>query len=288
MPECTPPWEENNGTCYFWSQDKLFWGAAEERCRELGGHLATVTTEKEHNYLRLKVGEIKTIQKPNVFFRDLFPVASGSERQTKLMKATGHGLTAAPGTSPDGAWETVNSNLTTQDLLMGTARTVHFSMAKIQQSRVGKMLLATSKKENLCAADQSAQVRTLLEDPFKSWLVVFQERQSSTRLLPLPVSFLFWYFWALLCWCISCTGTKKELPRSLLKMSTRTQCTVWTTLRMESILTMATRRSKMRTSIMEHSWKFISCVFISYLTIVLPCLPSNINDLCTKVYKKSV
>ena len=61
MPECTSPWEENNGTCYFWSQDKLFWGAAEERCRELGGHLASVTTEKEHNYLRLKVGEIKTI-----------------------------------------------------------------------------------------------------------------------------------------------------------------------------------------------------------------------------------
>ena len=65
MPECTSPWEENNGTCYFWSQDKLFWGAAEEKCRELGGHLASVATE--HNYLRLKVGKIKTKKKLYVF-----------------------------------------------------------------------------------------------------------------------------------------------------------------------------------------------------------------------------
>ena len=134
-----------------------------------------------------------------------------------------------------------------------------------EYNRAGKMLLATSKKENLFAADQFAQVKSLLEDPFKSWPVVFQERQPSTRLLPLPVSFLFWYFCALLCWCISCTGTNKEPLRSLLKRSTRTQCTVWTTLQMESMLTTATRRSRMKTSIMEHSQWFGS----SYLVFLL-------------------
>ena len=188
------------------------------------------------------------------------------------MRVTGLGPIAARGTSPDGAWETVNSNLTTRDLLMGTARTVDFSTARTQQSSVGRMYLATSRKENLFAADQFAQVRSLLEDLFKSWLVVFQERQSSTRLLPLPVLFLFWYFCALLCWCISCTGAKKEPLRSLLKRWTRTQFTVWTTPSMESTSTTETRRSRMRTSIMEHEWKFLSCVFISYQTIVLPCL----------------
>ena len=38
---CTDPWEEKDGQCYLWSKEKLFWGAAEEKCRSLGGHLAS-------------------------------------------------------------------------------------------------------------------------------------------------------------------------------------------------------------------------------------------------------
>ena len=52
---CTSGWEEKDGQCYFWSQEKLFWGEAEERCRSLGGHLASVTTQGEYDYLLLHV-----------------------------------------------------------------------------------------------------------------------------------------------------------------------------------------------------------------------------------------
>ena len=54
-PECTDPWEEKDGQCYLWSQEKLFWGAAEEKCRSLGGHLASVTTQDVQDYLLVNV-----------------------------------------------------------------------------------------------------------------------------------------------------------------------------------------------------------------------------------------
>ena len=54
---CTNPWEEKDGQCYFWSQEKLFWGAAEEKCRSLGGHLASVTTQDVQDYLLVNVRE---------------------------------------------------------------------------------------------------------------------------------------------------------------------------------------------------------------------------------------
>lgn len=50
---CDPGWEEFKGQCYFWSQEKLFWGAAEMKCRKLGGHLASVTSQDAHNFLHL-------------------------------------------------------------------------------------------------------------------------------------------------------------------------------------------------------------------------------------------
>ena len=56
--KCDPGWQAFNGSCYFWSQEKLFWGAAEEKCRELGGHLASVTSEDVHNFLHLNVRQI--------------------------------------------------------------------------------------------------------------------------------------------------------------------------------------------------------------------------------------
>ena len=55
IPECASGWEEMNGDCYFWSQEKLFWGAAEEKCRSYGGHLASVTSQDVHDYLQQNV-----------------------------------------------------------------------------------------------------------------------------------------------------------------------------------------------------------------------------------------
>jgi len=53
---CSPGWkgywEEMNGQCYYWSQEKLFWGSAEEKCRSLGGHLASVTSQDIHDYIQ--------------------------------------------------------------------------------------------------------------------------------------------------------------------------------------------------------------------------------------------
>jgi len=50
-PNCAPGWEEFDGKCYFWSQEKLFWGAAELKCRAMGGHLASVTSSDTHDFL---------------------------------------------------------------------------------------------------------------------------------------------------------------------------------------------------------------------------------------------
>ena len=58
---CTSGWEEKDGQCYFWSQEKQYWGEAEERCRSLGGHLASVTTQEEYDYLMLNVRNIEKI-----------------------------------------------------------------------------------------------------------------------------------------------------------------------------------------------------------------------------------
>ena len=52
---CSSGWEEMNGQCYYWSQKKLFWGAAEEKCRSLGGHLASVTSQDIHDYIEQNV-----------------------------------------------------------------------------------------------------------------------------------------------------------------------------------------------------------------------------------------
>ena len=56
-PNCAPGWEEFNGRCYFWSQEKLFWGAAELKCQSLGGHLASVTSNDTHDFLYKHVSE---------------------------------------------------------------------------------------------------------------------------------------------------------------------------------------------------------------------------------------
>ena len=52
---CDSGWEEFDNKCYFWSQDKLLWAAAELKCQSLGGHLASVTSDDTHDYLHLHV-----------------------------------------------------------------------------------------------------------------------------------------------------------------------------------------------------------------------------------------
>ena len=52
---CSSGWEERDGHCYLWSQEKLFWGEAEQRCRGFGGHLASVTSQEEQDYLQHNV-----------------------------------------------------------------------------------------------------------------------------------------------------------------------------------------------------------------------------------------
>ena len=54
-----PGWEEFDGKCYFWSQEKLFWAAAEMKCREMGGHLASVTSNDTHDYLTMNVSSFQ-------------------------------------------------------------------------------------------------------------------------------------------------------------------------------------------------------------------------------------
>ena len=46
-----------NGKCYLWSQEKLFWAAAELKCRSINSHLTSVTTKKIHDYLKQDVSE---------------------------------------------------------------------------------------------------------------------------------------------------------------------------------------------------------------------------------------
>ena len=101
-PKCDFAWEKSGDRCYFWSQEKLFWGEAEKKCRDLGGHLASVTTQEIHDYLKLNVSK-DLISTQNILrFRRRLYGTSGLEEQTNSKKGTGHGPTAVPGTSPDG------------------------------------------------------------------------------------------------------------------------------------------------------------------------------------------
>ena len=52
---CEPGWEEFDGRGYIWSKEKMFWGAAEEECRNMGGHLASVTSQDVHKFLHQSV-----------------------------------------------------------------------------------------------------------------------------------------------------------------------------------------------------------------------------------------
>ena len=51
MSSCPAGWEEEGQRCYFWSQEKTTWGQAEENCQKEGAHLASVTSQRVHDFL---------------------------------------------------------------------------------------------------------------------------------------------------------------------------------------------------------------------------------------------
>ena len=55
VTSCQDQWEEMANRCYLWPEEKLSWEDAEHFCNNLEGHLASVTDEKIHKYLRSKV-----------------------------------------------------------------------------------------------------------------------------------------------------------------------------------------------------------------------------------------
>ena len=52
---CPEGWEENENHCFFFQDPKKSWEDAEKQCKNYGGHLASVTSQKIHYYLLSKV-----------------------------------------------------------------------------------------------------------------------------------------------------------------------------------------------------------------------------------------
>ena len=55
FPSCPDGWEELEDQCYFWSTTESSWFDAEEFCNDKDGHLASITNQETHMYLRYKV-----------------------------------------------------------------------------------------------------------------------------------------------------------------------------------------------------------------------------------------
>ena len=49
--ECPSGWIYWSGNCYKQNQDLLTWGDAEKKCIEYGGHLASVHSDQENNFI---------------------------------------------------------------------------------------------------------------------------------------------------------------------------------------------------------------------------------------------
>ena len=52
---CKENWEENGGSCFYWSEKRLKWTEAEEFCSEQGGHLASVISNATNEYILRKI-----------------------------------------------------------------------------------------------------------------------------------------------------------------------------------------------------------------------------------------
>ena len=53
---CPTNWERNGDQCYYFSKGGRNWHEADEFCRRWGRHLAAVTNEQVHNFLKNKLG----------------------------------------------------------------------------------------------------------------------------------------------------------------------------------------------------------------------------------------
>ena len=62
VPSCLGDWEKEGDRCYLWPWFRSNWRKADEYCMKEGGHLASVTNIKIHNYIQSKVtiGQIDT------------------------------------------------------------------------------------------------------------------------------------------------------------------------------------------------------------------------------------
>lgn len=55
MEECEPGWEKFQGFCYHHFSRRQSWEAAEQHCRLCGGHLLSVMTPEEQDYVNGKI-----------------------------------------------------------------------------------------------------------------------------------------------------------------------------------------------------------------------------------------
>ena len=55
FPSCPESWEEKENFCFLWPNPSKSWEDAEKQCKNYGGHIASVTSQKIHFYLLSKV-----------------------------------------------------------------------------------------------------------------------------------------------------------------------------------------------------------------------------------------
>ncbi|XP_077371345.1 macrophage mannose receptor 1-like [Festucalex cinctus] len=54
---CPPYWTNHGGQCYFFSSDTAAWEQAEDTCRSIGGHLASIWDNDEQSWLISQIGQ---------------------------------------------------------------------------------------------------------------------------------------------------------------------------------------------------------------------------------------
>lgn len=58
LDECEPGWDKFQGFCYHHFTKRLSWEASEQQCRVCGGHLISVMTPEEQDYINGKTQNI--------------------------------------------------------------------------------------------------------------------------------------------------------------------------------------------------------------------------------------
>ena len=52
---CPNNWDRGGDHCYYLSETRMKWLNAEDHCRKIGGHLASITNERIHNFMKNKL-----------------------------------------------------------------------------------------------------------------------------------------------------------------------------------------------------------------------------------------